>query len=650
MTHRIAACALAALVTIGLATVAVALPQTQTAIDTNIEATLTLTTWDQVIIDDARTRCEIRIVVAGEEVRFSEGDSVVVHVYENDVLFDDVLWQDDFVITAEELAAQRVDRMLDCSSAIPTDIGSDGEIYAEASVEKSLCGFFCNGSDPATDTIPVREVEDDEAEEDDHAGTATFISPGIVEDRINREQDWFEFSLNDRGNVTFAAVHDGRYGRLDVALFDDQDERIAEGDDEPEQTVVRATGLAMGTYRVRISPRQSNDFNFYDTRLVTERFDDGCEPAAEDVRPCGDCGSQIRVCQNDGQWGLFGDCEDQGECTPGDERRIACNDMCGVFVDTCADTCGWERDDECVGSGECTRGTTQTRECDGGVEFRTCTDQCGWAEWSACSERECEEEAVRTCYDGPEGSAGVGICREGRQRCIEGLWEACGAQIIPVTEQCTDGRDNDCDGNLDGEDPECQSDGAEIGSACADTPECSGDLLCLQPPQNEQFVDGYCGDDDCDDDDECGDDGVCTKVFGQNYCLRVCEDIGDCRRGYLCAAVDGGQKVCLPRCTGDEACTDADLPTCDAVTGLCIPDGGANNGANNGGNNGGNNGQNNGGNNGVNNGGNNGANNGADAGNNGADTGTPPNDSGGSDDGCGCNTASPSAVSLWRRR
>jgi hypothetical protein len=61
----------------------------------------------------------------------------------------------------------------------------------------------------------------------------------------------------------------------------------------------------------------------------------------------------------------------------------------------------------------------------------------------------CHYGAIRECYDGPDGTAGVGECRKGMQRCDEtGAWGACQGQVTPAGESC-DGKDNDCDGLTD---------------------------------------------------------------------------------------------------------------------------------------------------------------------------------------------------------
>jgi hypothetical protein len=58
---------------------------------------------------------------------------------------------------------------------------------------------------------------------------------------------------------------------------------------------------------------------------------------------------------------------------------------------------------------------------------------------------------TRPCYEGPVGTANVGACRVGVQRCLQGLTHrlglgGCEMQTLPSTEDCADRIDNDCNG------------------------------------------------------------------------------------------------------------------------------------------------------------------------------------------------------------
>lgn len=62
-------------------------------------------------------------------------------------------------------------------------------------------------------------------------------------------------------------------------------------------------------------------------------------------------------------------------------------------------------------------------------------------ECAACSAGE-----KRACFDGAEALKGVGVCKEGEQRCEGGTWTACSGQG-PAEEQCDVANlDEDCDG------------------------------------------------------------------------------------------------------------------------------------------------------------------------------------------------------------
>ena len=87
------------------------------------------------------------------------------------------------------------------------------------------------------------------------------------------------------------------------------------------------------------------------------------------------------------------------------------------------------------------------------------------------------------CYEGPSGTVGVGICKKGYKECVEDGtdWSECREQVIPQTEICNDGIDQDCDGqdttpenaiDIDGDGyTYCSGDCCETGWDCTGDPE-----------------------------------------------------------------------------------------------------------------------------------------------------------------------------------
>jgi len=59
----------------------------------------------------------------------------------------------------------------------------------------------------------------------------------------------------------------------------------------------------------------------------------------------------------------------------------------------------------------------------------------------------CQPGEIQACYEGPEGSEGVGLCREGQRACVDGVWAGtCEGEVRPRAEDCTSPGDEDCDG------------------------------------------------------------------------------------------------------------------------------------------------------------------------------------------------------------
>jgi len=60
----------------------------------------------------------------------------------------------------------------------------------------------------------------------------------------------------------------------------------------------------------------------------------------------------------------------------------------------------------------------------------------------------CAPEEQRSCYTGPEGTEGVGVCMAGEQTCsTDGTsWGSCMGEVTPGSDSCATAEDEDCDG------------------------------------------------------------------------------------------------------------------------------------------------------------------------------------------------------------
>jgi len=128
-----------------------------------------------------------------------------------------------------------------------------------------------------------------------------------------------------------------------------------------------------------------------------------CTPGQQQSQACGKCGSKVKTCQSNGKWGGWGGCQGQGPCSPGQQDTKDCGDC--------------------------------------GTHMRSCGGNCQWGSFGACAGADPDGGNI-VCDSGE-----LGVCAEGRERCLEG-WVNCVALYEPGDELC-DGLDNDCEGAVD---------------------------------------------------------------------------------------------------------------------------------------------------------------------------------------------------------
>ncbi len=175
-----------------------------------------------------------------------------------------------------------------------------------------------------------------------------------------------------------------------------------------------------------------------------------------------------------------------------------------------------------------------------------------------------DELAATSCYGGPTGTDGKGLCKAGKPACGANGELSCVGEVRPATELCN-GRDDDCDGNID-DGFDLQSDPANCGTcgfACNTGFTCvSGgcakqeELVCNDGADNDFDNSPDCRDTDCNgkscarSDDPSG-PSACTCTGG-NATELVCSDNGDNDRDFLsdCLDSDCNGQSCNPTLGG----------------------------------------------------------------------------------------------------
>ncbi|PKN44304.1 MAG: hypothetical protein CVU59_11975, partial [Deltaproteobacteria bacterium HGW-Deltaproteobacteria-17] len=190
------------------------------------------------------------------------------------------------------------------------------------------------------------------------------------------------------------------------------------------------------------------------------------------------CDAQDNNCESNVDEGLgdttcgLGVCEHTvANCSGGLPQN--CDPMQGALAEVCNNTdddCNGLIDDGLVRS--CYSGGSGCTETPPGSGNFVCvgvcapgSSFCGAGAWGTCTNdvlpraEECnnldddcdnsiDESLTRTCYTGPTGTLGVGICIAGSQTCSAGAWNTCAGEVRPVSETCNNADDN-CDGTVD---------------------------------------------------------------------------------------------------------------------------------------------------------------------------------------------------------
>ena len=248
---------------------------------------------------------------------------------------------------------------------------------------------------------------------------------------------------------------------------------------------------------------------------------------------------------DDDGFGTGSDCVTQ-DC---DDTNPAVNPNAIESCDGVDNDCDNQVDEDLVAPGcELTQGVCAgaTAECEGTLGFGSCEygsdfvsvegpDHCDHLD-NDCDGQVDEECA---CQNGETMLCGSddGECHSGLQVCLNGQWGPCENEVGPTDEVC-DGRDNDCDGEMDEElvPPDCS---LQVGVCTGAKKACSGGIHGWVVCGGSEYGDTWVMDEDplqdsgiCDGaDNDCDGqvDENCTCQDGQE---QTCgSNIGACEEG-----------------------------------------------------------------------------------------------------------------------
>lgn len=323
---------------------ALALPEFEKDTGSNDRITADLFTNDRNINGDVESYCEVRISGSGE---FRQGEEITVKVWFNDVLS----FQTSGTVTAAEGESDTLFRNYDCSGAFGT--ATSHEIRADVKVEDN-CYTICFHDEVKDLTVTSSGVTDDSISNTGYNDAYELEVSGLFDDYpefISRTKDYFSITIEEDSDVWVNIYSFASEGELDVSVYKDagaQPELLEQKDVYSFNTWLQYDSWDPGTYFVTVEPLFAQNYNFFEIGYQAYATGQACNTDDEEIRMCGNCGSQVRVCNDEGQWSAWAPCDvPEGNCEPGATQEIPCDDGFSSQQELCSISCSWMITQDC---------------------------------------------------------------------------------------------------------------------------------------------------------------------------------------------------------------------------------------------------------------------------------------------------------------